>query len=91
MSPESTSSPEPPESVLSSSLPVILSLPDPVFAFSNAFTADSVMLRVPLTACASIRARLSSMSVVLAERSSVSMPPAVSSRKKLPVWLALNR
>ena len=76
--------------MLSSSLPMISSLPDPVLAFSKAFTADNVMFSVSLTACPSIRDRLSKMSLVLAERSSVSVPPAVSSRKKLPVWLARN-
>ena len=90
MSPDSLSSPAPPLRMLSSSLPVISSLPKPVLAFSKAFTADSVRFSVPLTACASIRARLSLISPALAERSSVSVPPKDSSRKKSPAWLALN-
>ncbi len=91
MSPTSTSSPAPPLSTLASSLPVILSLPAPVLAFSKALTADKVMLRVELIDCASIFDRSTSRSPVLVEKSKKSVPPSDSSRKKLPVWLPTKR
>ena len=82
--PVSVSLPRPPVMEFASSLPVILSAPLPPMTFSKTFVAERVRDKFEFSSCAVAVERSIVMTDEMAEKFSVSVPPAVSSMKKLP-------
>ena len=79
--------PAPPVILLSSSLPVTVSVPGVPTTFSKSFTAERVTVSPESISCAAIFERSNVIPDVFAEKLTVSRPPPVSSRKTLPAAL----